>query len=92
MRGSVSIDMHEFVPIDMQLSAVVLAEEMNIFAAAQRLGTDPTTLRARIAELDTHLECSLFHEEGDHVEVTGDGQALIKAFRSFLAKIGKLPE
>ena len=84
--------MSEFIPVELQLSAVVLAEELNFSAAAQRLGTSLATLRARIGELATRLECSLFQEKGDRVQVTKDGQVLIAGFRSFLAQNGKLPK
>lgn len=84
--------MSEFMPIELQRSAVVLAEELDFSAAAQRLGINPAMLHARIGELSTRLECSLFHEEGDHVEMTNDGQVLIDGFRSFLAQNGKLSE
>jgi DNA-binding transcriptional LysR family regulator len=84
--------MTEFIPIELQLSAVVLAEELDFSAAAQRLGTSLTTLHAWIEELAAHLECSLFEEKGDQVEVTKDGQVLIDSFRSFLAQHGRLPQ
>jgi DNA-binding transcriptional LysR family regulator len=84
--------MSEFIPIELQLSAVVLAEERNVTKAAKRLGTSPATLYARIGKLATRLECSLFQEKGDRIEVTKDGQVLIDDFRSFLAQHGKLPE
>jgi DNA-binding transcriptional LysR family regulator len=84
--------MSEFIPTELQLSALVLAEELDFSTAALRLGTSPETLHARIGELSTRLECSLFQEKGDHVEVTKNGQVLIDGFRSFLAKNRKLPE
>ena len=84
--------MSELIPIELLLSAVVLAEELDFSAAAQRLDTSPATLHARIGELATRLECSLFQEKGDRVEVTKDGQVLIDGFRAFLAQNGKLPE
>ncbi len=84
--------MSEFIAIELQLSAVILAEELDFTAAAQRLGTSPATLHARMGELATRLECSLFQEESEHVEVTKDGQVLIDGFRFFLAQNGKLPE
>jgi DNA-binding transcriptional LysR family regulator len=82
----------EFIPTELLLSAVVLAEELDFSAAAQRLGTSPATLHAQIGELAARLECSLFQETGDCVEVTKDGQVLIDGFRSLLAQNGKLPE
>jgi DNA-binding transcriptional LysR family regulator len=84
--------MSESIPIELQCSAVVLAEELNFSLAAQRLGTSTATLHARIGELTTRLECSLFQEMDDRVEVTKDGQVLIDDFRSFLAQSGQLPE
>jgi DNA-binding transcriptional LysR family regulator len=83
--------MPEFISIELQLSAVVLAEELDFSAAALRLGTSHATLRARIGELATRLECSLFQEKDDRLEVTKDGQFLIDGFRSFLAQNGRLP-
>jgi DNA-binding transcriptional LysR family regulator len=82
--------MPEFIAIELQLYAVVVAEELSFSAAAQRLGTSPATLRTQIDDLATRLKCSLFLEKGDHIEVTKDGQVLIDSFRSFLAQHGKL--
>jgi DNA-binding transcriptional LysR family regulator len=84
--------MPEFISIELVLSAVVLAEELDVSVAALRLGTSPATLRAQIAELATRLECSLFQEKDDRVEVTNDGQVLIDGFRSFLRQNGRLPK
>ena len=84
--------MSEFIPIELLFSAVVLAEELDFSAAAQRLGTSPATLHARIGELATRLECTLFQDKGDHVEVTKDGRVLIDGFRSFLTQNGILLE
>jgi DNA-binding transcriptional LysR family regulator len=84
--------MSEFIPIELQLSAVVLAEELSFSATALRLGTSPAALHARIGELATRLECSLFQVKGDRVELTKDGQVLIDGFRSFLTQNGMLPE
>jgi DNA-binding transcriptional LysR family regulator len=84
--------MSELIPIELQLSAVVLAQKMSLCAAAEKLGISPAILHARISELATRLECPLFQEKGDRVEVTKDGQVLINAFRSFLAQKGRLQE
>jgi DNA-binding transcriptional LysR family regulator len=84
--------MSELIPIELQISAVVLAQELGLCAAAKKLGISPATLHARMSELATRLECSMFQEEGDRVEVTKDGQVLINAFRSFLARKGSLQE
>ena len=82
--------MSEFVPIELQLCAVVLAQEQSLSVAAEKLGISPAILHARMGELARRLECSLFQQEGDSVEVTKDGQILINAFRSFLAHKGRL--
>jgi DNA-binding transcriptional LysR family regulator len=84
--------MSDLIPIELQLSVVVLAETLSFSVAAQKLGTSTATLRTRIGELSTRLECSLFQEQGDRVEVTKDGQVLIDSFRSFLADKGKLSD
>jgi|HubBroStandDraft_1064217.scaffolds.fasta_scaffold248604_2 DNA-binding transcriptional LysR family regulator len=84
--------MSEFIPIEAQLSAVVLAQKLSVSAAAEELGISPAILHTQMRELATRLECSLFQEEGDRVEVTKDGQVLINAFRSFLAQKGRLQE
>jgi len=82
--------MPEFIPIELQQSAVVLAETLNFSVAAQILGTSLTTLRTQIRQLSTSLECSLFREDGDSVEVTEEGRVLIDAFRHFLAQRRRL--
>jgi hypothetical protein len=84
--------MSEVIPLKLQISAVVLAQELKFSAAAEKLGINPAILRAQIGELATRLECPLFEEEGDRVKVTKDGQVLINAFRSFLAQRGRLQE
>jgi DNA-binding transcriptional LysR family regulator len=84
--------MSELLPMELQLFAVVLAEELSVSAAAKRLVTSPAILIARIGQITTRLECSLFRREGDRVEVTEDGRVLIDAFRAFLAQRGKLPD
>lgn len=83
--------MPENIPIELQISAVVLAQESSFSAAAERLGTNPATLHTRIGELATLLEWPLFREKGDHVEVTQEGKVLIDAFRAFLAQNRLLP-
>jgi hypothetical protein len=82
--------MSEVIPLELQISAVVLAQELKFSAAAEKLGISPAILRAQIGELATRLECPLFQEEGDRVKVTNDGQVLINAFRLFLAHKGRL--
>jgi DNA-binding transcriptional LysR family regulator len=84
--------MPEFIPTELKISAVVLAEELDFSAAAQRLGMSPAILHSQMTELATLLEYALFRENGDHVEVSKDGQVLIDGFRSFLAQNRKLPE
>jgi DNA-binding transcriptional LysR family regulator len=84
--------MSELIPIELQLSAVVLAQELSLCVAAEKLRISPSILRARMRELATRLECCLFQEKADRVEVTKDGQVLINAFRSFLAQNGRLQE
>jgi DNA-binding transcriptional LysR family regulator len=84
--------MSDLIPIELQLSAVVLAQELSLCAAAEKLGISPAILHARMSELATRLECSLFQEQGDRVMVTKDGQILINAFRSFLAQKRRLQE
>lgn len=84
--------MRELIPIEIQLSAVVLAEKLSFSAATEKLGTSAETLHARINELATRLACELFRVEGDVVEVTKDGQVVIEAFRIFLMQNGKLLE
>ena len=84
--------MFELIPIELQISAIVLAQELGLCAAAKKLAISPATLHARMSELATRLECSMFQEKGDRVEVTKDGQVLIDSFRSFLADKGKMPE
>jgi DNA-binding transcriptional LysR family regulator len=84
--------MSELIPTELQLSAVVLAQELSLCAAAEKLGISPEILHARMSELATRFECALFRERGDHIEVTKNGQVLINAFRSFLAQKGMSQE
>ncbi len=77
--------MAEFISTTLQTSAVTLAEELSFTAAAQKLGISTAVLHAQMSELATLLECALFREDGDSVEVTEDGRVLIDAFRSLLS-------
>jgi DNA-binding transcriptional LysR family regulator len=84
--------MCEYISIELQRSAVVLADTLRFSTAAERLGTSTEALHARIKELSARLECLLFREEGDGAELTADGRVLIDAFRAFLAQGRKLTE
>jgi DNA-binding transcriptional LysR family regulator len=84
--------MAELLSIELQFAAVVLAEERSFSAAAERLGTSPAALSALMWELAKRLECRLFRERGDKVELTKDGQVFVDAFRAFLAQSGKMQE
>lgn len=80
------------IPIELQIAAVALADESSLKTAAQKLGTSPETLHARLGELAALLEYSLFREDGDRVVVTQEAQVLIDAFRLFLAERKKETE
>ncbi len=82
--------MYESIEADLQLAAVLLAEESSMSAAARRLEIDPSILRARIRELVARLEYPVFIVKGDRVEVTDEGRIIIDAFRAFLIRVGKI--
>ena len=84
--------MADVIPRELQLSAVVLAQELRFSAAAEKLGLNPAILRVQIDELAKRLACPLFEEEGDRVGITKDGQILINAFRSFLMQKARSQE
>jgi DNA-binding transcriptional LysR family regulator len=80
--------MKEFIPMELQVTAIALTEEASFSAAARRLDVAPETLHIRIGKLTALLEFPLFRENGDHVEVTREGEVLIDAFRAFLKRRG----
>jgi DNA-binding transcriptional LysR family regulator len=84
--------MSEFIAREIQLAAVVLAEELDFSAAARRLNIEPLVLHAEMQELATRLEFSFFKESDGRIEVTEEGRILIDAFRSFLKQTGEMTE
>ena len=77
--------MPEFISIDLKRSAIVLAKELNFARAAEKLKMQPAELREQIAALESQLYCQLFKTTLEKVELTEEGQFLIKGFRESVA-------
>ncbi len=77
--------MSEFISIDLKRSAIVLAEESNFAKAAEKLKIPVAELTEQIATLESQLYCQLFKPTLENVELTEEGQFLIKAFRESVA-------
>lgn len=77
--------MSEFISIDLKRSAIVLAEESNFAKAADRLKISLDELTEQIATLESQLYCQLFTPTSENVQLTEEGEFLIKAFRESVA-------
>ncbi len=77
--------MSEFISIDLKRAAIVLAEELDFARSAEKLHISPAELKQQIAVLETDLYCQLFRATLEKVDLTEEGQFLIKAFRKSVA-------
>ena len=72
------------IDTQLQLAAVVLAEELHYGRAAQRLHIAISTLSKQISRLEDKLKMILFVRDSKHVELTDAGKAYIEEIRTSL--------
>jgi len=75
----------ESIAIALKRVAVIFAEELNYARAAKRLNMTFAELQKQIATLETQLCFRVFTGTEEIVELTEEGQFLVKAFRESVA-------
>jgi DNA-binding transcriptional LysR family regulator len=71
----------ESIAIGLKRVAIILAEDLDYSRAAEKLGLTPVELRKQISALEAQLYFHIFKPRQKKVELTEEGQFLIKAFR-----------
>lgn len=77
--------MSESIPISLKRAAIALAEHLDYAKAAEQLGLSSAELKRQVSALETQLYLHIFKPRQKKVELTEDGQFLIKAFRDAVA-------
>ncbi|WP_263358620.1 LysR family transcriptional regulator [Acidicapsa ligni] len=77
--------MSEFIAIGLKRAAIILADELDYARAAEHLSIPHTELRKQISALEAQLYFHIFKPRQRKVELTEEGQFLIKAFREAVA-------
>ncbi len=77
--------MSESIDIDMKRAAIALADELDYARAAEKLNITGAELRRQIAALETLLCLQMFEPRQRKVELTADGQFLVRLFRRAVA-------
>jgi DNA-binding transcriptional LysR family regulator len=75
----------ESISIGMKRAAIALAEELDYASAAEKVNLTSKELRKQVSLLETQLCLRIFKPRQRRVELTQDGQFLIKAFREAVA-------
>lgn len=77
--------MSESVPIELKRIAIAVADELDYARAAEKLNTTSANLRRQINAFETQLCFYIFKPGEKKVELTKEGQFLIKVFRESVA-------
>ncbi len=77
--------MTESIAIGLKRAAIILADELDYSRAAEKLGVTPSALKKQIFALEAQLYFHIFKPRQKKVELTEEGQFLIKAFREAVA-------
>lgn len=77
--------MSESIPIALKRAAIVLTDELDYARAAEKLNLTSSELRKQVSTLETQLCLHIFKPRQKRVELTEEGQFLIRAFREALA-------
>ncbi len=77
--------MSESISLKLKRSAIVLADELSYPRAADKLKISPVELRNQISALEAQLYFHIFKPRQEKVELTEEGQFLLKAFRESVA-------
>jgi DNA-binding transcriptional LysR family regulator len=80
-----AVKVSEFISIELKRAAIVLAEELDLTRAAAKLNMPAAEFRKQISALESQLYCQVFTLQMEKVELTNEGQFLIKAFRESVA-------
>jgi DNA-binding transcriptional LysR family regulator len=75
----------ESIAIGLKRVAIILAEDLDYSRAAEKLGLTSVELRKQISALEAQLYFHIFKPRQKKVELTEEGQFLIKAFRESVA-------
>ncbi|MDE1162316.1 MAG: LysR family transcriptional regulator [Acidobacteriaceae bacterium] len=73
--------MAEYITITLKRAAVVLADELDYPRAAEKLNISCAELREQISALEAQLCLHIFTSRERGIELTEEGQILIRAFR-----------
>lgn len=77
--------MSESIDIKFKRAAIMLADEVSYPRAAEKLNISSAELRRQISALEAQLYFHIFKPRQKTVELTEEGQFLIKAFRESVA-------
>lgn len=77
--------MSESIDIKLKRAAIMLADELSYPHAEEKLNISSAELRKQIAALEAQLYFHIFKPRQKKVELTEEGQFLIKAFRESVA-------
>ncbi len=77
--------MSESIDIGMKRAAIALADELDYARAAEKLNITSAELRKQIAALEALLCLQIFEPRQRKVELTSDGQFLLRLFRKAVA-------
>lgn len=77
--------MSESIDINLKRAAITLADELSYPRAAEKLKISSAELRKHISALEAQLYLRIFKPRQKKVELTEEGQFLIKAFRESVA-------
>ncbi len=77
--------MSESIEIKLKRAAIMLADELSYAQAAEKLSISSGELRKQISTLERQLYLRIFKRRQGGVDLTEEGQFLIKAFREAVA-------
>ena len=77
--------MSESIAIGLKRAAIVLGDELHYARAAEKLNITAVELQERISTLEAKLCIHIFEATQEKVELTVEGQYLVKAFRESVA-------
>jgi hypothetical protein len=75
----------ESIAIGLKRAAIILADELDYMRAAEKLSIPSVELQKQISALEAQLCFHIFKPGQRKVELTDEGQFLIKAFRESVA-------
>jgi DNA-binding transcriptional LysR family regulator len=82
----------ESIPIRLKRAAIILADELEYSRAADRLRITAAELWHQVSELENQLCIHIFRPNRTKVELTEEGQFLIRVFREFVTLHDRIQE